>query len=652
MGEENESAHGDGREDDDGKLSRFAERLRRALPFALLALLIGCPAFFVGRCSAPDDEDTAHVHEAGGEDTVWTCSMHPQIRQPEPGQCPICGMDLIPVGDDGATRPGPDQVTLSERARALARVRTTRVRRLDAGGAAVRLLGRIDVDETTRNAITSWIPGRIDRLHVDVTGERVRRGQIVATLYSPEVYAAQQDLITARRQLDRLQDASELARSSARASVAAARQRLSLLGIPSAEIDRMARASRPSRHVAIRATASGTVIERLATEGAYVETGEPLYRVANLEQLWVQLDAYESDLPHLTEGQTVTLEVEALPGEVFEGRVAFIDPVIDARRRTARVRVSVSNEGGRLRPGMFVEAVVRGAAEGEASQPLVVPASAPLFTGRRSVVYVELPDAPRPTYEARVVRLGSRTGDLYPVVAGLSEGERVVTHGAFALDADLQIRGGRSMMTRGDDSSAGPYELAMNVPEPFREGLRTVVAPYLVMQQRLAADDEAAAKEAALAMLGAVNEFAPTEPAPAVNAWRPIAGHLRVHTQRAADADAIEGVRAQFEPLSDQIAHLLRLFGNPMETPLRLAHCPMAFDDRGAEWVQSPETIDNAYFGAAMRTCGSIEATVEPGSYLPGDPDEAPPTADPAIDPGDPGQPVAGPHGPDHGADR
>jgi len=526
-------------------------------------------------------------------------------------------MDLIPLVSGQGAELEPNQVTMSDRARGLARLRTSEVRRLSASGATLRMLGRVDYDETTLQTVTAWIGGRIDRLNVRVTGERVRRGQVLASLYSPEVYAAHQDLMTAKAQLSRLRAGSEIARSSAEAALASARERLRLLGVPEAEIQRMEDHVRPTRNVAIRSPFAGTILERLASEGAYVQTGTPLYRVADLTRLWVQLDAYESDLPNLAVGQVVELDVEALPGQTFEGRVAFIDPVVDPRRRTARVRVEVSNPERQLRPGMFVEAVIRGGEATDAAQPLVIPASAALFTGRRSVVYVQVRGAAQPTYEARVVRLAPQVGDLFPVVAGLSEGERVVSHGAFALDADLQIRGGESMMMGGDDTTSGPYDLALEVPDTWDRALRPVVDAYLRMQERLAEDDLATAREHARALVTAADAVDLSEPREAVDAWQPIASHLRMHGSRAADAGSIEDARGQFEHLGSQIAILLRTFGNPTDAPLRLAHCPMAFDNRGAEWVQAGEQIDNAYFGAAMRTCGSIRATVEPSAFLP-----------------------------------
>ena len=430
-----------------------------ALPIvALAAFLLGGRLLGGSDTSSPKPSSVAEQ----SKDRLWTCSMHPQIQQHEPGQCPICGMDLISVEKPSSEGDGnARQVSLSERARVLARIRTTPAQRLDSGKVERRLLGRVDYDERSLRTVTAWIGGRIERLHVSTTGERVKRGQVIATLYSPEVYNSHQDLIQARQQLERLQSgATPSARRAAEAALDAARDRLRLIGVPGAEVRSMERAAKPSERVRIRTPFGGTVIERLATQGNYVETGSGLYRVADLSRLWVQLDAYESDLPVLHSGQDVTIRVEALPGETFQGRVTFVDPVLDPKTRTARVRIEVKNQDRRLRPGMFVEANVQSAAGADASKatPQGIPATAPLFSGRRSVVYVEANDQDAPTYEAREVTLGPRMGELYPVLSGLDEGDRVVVHGAFAIDADLQIRGGESMMNlpAASDASSKP----------------------------------------------------------------------------------------------------------------------------------------------------------------------------------------------------
>ena len=578
------------------------------------------------------DETEAHEHASAPEAEVWTCSMHPQIRQPEPGACPICGMDLIPVGSDEEDQGSAERISLSPRARVLAELRTSTVRRQPHAAADLKLLGRLEANETSLKTVTSWIDGRIDKLHVKETGKRVRTGQSIATLYSPEVYAAHQDLLVAKRQLARMGSSSPLSRVSADAAYDAARERLTLLGVPDREIDRMEKAKKPTRAVAIRSPFSGTVIERLATEGAYVDTGAALYRVANLRTLWVQLDAYESDLSRISVGQEVQVEVEAVPDTVFEGTVTFIDPVLDAKRRTARVRVQLDNSKGLLRPGMFAEATVATKQPEGTPQPLVVPSTAPLFTGRRAVVYVEVDDGAGPSYEARTVRLGPRLGSVYPVVAGLSEGERVVTRGAFALDADLQIRGGSSMMTSADDREEGVWDALVELSTEERAPLAPLLRAYLEVQVALADDDLTAAQAAARSFTDTNAKVAMDSPAEAKQAWATLTPTLRQHGEHVVGAQTIEEARAGFEALSNAVVAMLGRFGNPLDKDVHLAHCPMAARNEGALWIQEGAEVDNPYFGASMLGCGDIKKKVAPGSYL-----RPPTTSTPALR-----QPVGG----------
>ena len=603
---------------------RWFEKLRRQARLhagnALLLFIgfvMGASIFALRSCGPPPEPATPVQTVEQARETIWTCAMHPQIRQPEPGQCPICGMDLIPLqaGGDSGDASDSDRVVLSERARALAKLRTAPVRRQSDPAAELRLLGRVEPDETTLKTVTAWTAGRIDRLAVNVTGERVRAGQVVATLFSPEIFAAHQDLLVAKRQVERLQKSPLASRQAAGAALAAVRERLRLLGVPEDEIARMAQQQRPTRATAIRTPFTGTVIERLAAEGAYVSTGAPLYRIADLSTLWVQLDAYETDLPHLAVGQAVRFSVEALPGEEFAGEVTFIDPTLDLRRRTARVRVQVDNPDGRLRPGMFAEATVTREHRGDHG-PLVVPATAPLFTGRRAIVYVEVDTDAGVAYEPRTVRLGPRLGEVYPVVAGLAEGDRVVTRGAFALDADLQIRGGASMMTAGDDREEGVWDGVIALSPENRSGLAPVVSSYLAVQVALADDDLARAKEAARMLADAVQRIKLEQPRAAHAVWSGIAGELGGHARHVAMAEDLEGARQGFEPLSEAVIQLLTRFGNPLDHPLRLAFCPMAIGDGGALWVQESADIANAYFGASMLTCGEVRQEVARGGFL------------------------------------
>lgn len=583
----------------------LAERLRwLALVVPLLV------AFWLGTtCSSSPDPTPAAAPSSVAGAQQWTCSMHPQIKLPGPGACPICGMDLIPLTQ--ATPPASSaEITLTPEARALARIRTSVVGRGEASS-ELRLLGKLEHDERKVRNITAWIAGRIDRLHVSEVGARIHSGQTVATIYSPEVYAAQKDLIQARKQRKALKDGLPIAKEAASATLRSARTRLSLLGLSKKTIVAMGKESTPRRSIALTASHGGTVLEQKVQQGDYVNIGQPLYTVASLRELWVQLDAYESDLPRIRQGQQVLLEVSSLPGEAFEGEVAFIDPVVDRSTRTARVRIEVPNKERRLRPGMLAEATLLTAGEVQQTAPLMIPDTAPLFTGTRAVVFVELPKRQRPTYEARDVQLGPLAGNHYPVLQGLSEGERVVTHGAFALDSELQIRGGYSMMQRDDDLTRRPGKV-LTLPGAVRALGKELLEGYLQVQSALSQDDAAKAGAAA-------KQLAPLTKRPVVLAGRARTLWLE-HTNSLAEAATTLGASSDLKPqresflkLSQAMLGLVRHFGNLHTTTVRLTFCPMANGNRGAHWLQLANRVENPYFGSKMYRCGDVQQELAPG---------------------------------------
>jgi Cu(I)/Ag(I) efflux system membrane fusion protein len=414
---------------------------------------------------------------------VWTCSMHPQIRQPGPGQCPICGMDLIPVARESEKRElGPRELTLSPKARRLARIEEAPVERRFVS-AEIRLVGKVAYDETRLSTISAWVAGRIDHLHVDFTGVFVKKGSPMVSLYSPELLTAQAELFQAikgARDLGRSRIAG--ARETALQTVDAVREKLRLWGLTQGQIEEIERRGTPSDHITILAPASGVVVRKDAVEGMYVKTGTEIYTIADLSRVWVKLDAYESDLSWIMPGQEVEFRAEAFPGESFKGTVAFVDPFVDEKTRTVKVRVNAPNADGKLKPEMFVHALVRAemAAGGKVitdpvgeAAPLVIPASAPLITGKRAVVYVAVPGQ-EGTYEGREVVLGPRAGDWYLVASGLAEGERVVVNGNFKIDSAAQILAKPSMMSHEGGGPApghahhGPPET--RPPSPAPEG--------------------------------------------------------------------------------------------------------------------------------------------------------------------------------------
>lgn len=594
-----------------------------------LAVLVAVlTAFTLGLWFASSPQPGAEATSpAASTATLWTCSMHPQIQLPEPGKCPICGMDLIPL--DTAKHTEPTQVSLSPAAVKLAELRTTKIERGDLA-AELRLLGRLEYDETAVRTITSWVGGRIDKLYVSTLGAVVGAGQPLAAIYSPEVYAAHQDLILAKAQVNQMQQALPVARSAAEAALKSARQRLRLLGIRGDELDAMEQADSPSEQVTIRSPFGGTVLEQMVNQGAYVTTGTPLFRVTALGTIWVQLDAYETDLGRIKKGDPVAIQVASFPGEEFEGKVKFIDPLLDPETRTARVRVEVTNKNGRLRPGMFAEAVLELPDDDRVEPPLLVPDSAVLFTGERSVVFVEVPGQKSPTYQARDVQLGPRAGNAFPVVSGLSAGERVVTHGAFALDAELQIRGGDSMMMRGDELGA-PGQEPFDVPGPELNQLGPLFETALALHVALSKDDLGTAKAAFVKLEQQVTKVRFTASPRASERWKELSKVLMSAADVGKEAPSLSALRRQFEQAGVALIEILRRYGNPLALPVHLAFCPMAFDGKGAEWIQSADTIENPYFGARMFRCGEIRGMAEPGQRLPnpvaatGQPPAAPP---------------------------
>jgi len=422
---------------------------------------------------------------------IWTCSMHPQIRQPKPGKCPICGMNLIPVIQ---TQVGQRQIRFTEEAIKLMEVETSSVERKFVD-VRVNMVGKVDYDESRIKEISAWVPGRIDRLYVDFTGIKVTKGDHMVYLYSPQLLSAQAELIQAEKSLRDLKPgATELVKNSFITTVEAAREKLRLLGLTKEQIDSIAATGKVTDHLTIYAPIGGIVIAKHANAGDYVETGQKIYTLADLSKVWVKLDAYESDLSWIRYGQQVEFTVEAYPGKVFKGTISFIDPILDSTTRTVKLRVNSDNPNDELKPQMFVRAVVHVKPNAEGivispemagkwicpmhpdvvkdrrstcdicamdlvtaeslgfvtsganEPPFVIPASAPLITGERAVVYVKVPDVNVPTFEGREVVLGPRAGDYYLVKSGLSEGEMVVTKGNFKIDADLQIQAKPSMM--------------------------------------------------------------------------------------------------------------------------------------------------------------------------------------------------------------
>ncbi len=393
----------------------------------VVGLAFGWVLFHNGDKNAEYEQSVEHA-----EETVYTCAMHPQIRQNEPGKCPICGMELIPVSEYSA---GPNIVEMSAEAVKLSNIQTTAVG-FTLPEKEILLQGKIQVDERRVGNQTSHIAGRVEKLYVSFTGETVKAGQKLAAVYSPELVTAQKELFEAIKTKD-----------NSPVIYSAVRNKLKRWKLTDAQIDELERVGKVQEVIDIRADISGVVLKRSVSVGDHVKEGSLLFTVADLRKVWVEFNAYEADIPWLKVGDEIAFTVSSLPGVDFIERVTFIDPIINPQTRTASVRLEVNNQSGRLKPEMFANGTITAKLPIEEAQ-LTVPKSAVLWTGKRSVTYVAVPDPDLPMFEFREVTLGHDLGGYFIVEEGLKEGEMVVTNGTFKVDAAAQLAGKQSMMNK------------------------------------------------------------------------------------------------------------------------------------------------------------------------------------------------------------
>lgn len=406
----------------------------------VLGIVLGWIFFSSGEESTTEESGT-HVH-IEGEDHIWTCSMHPQIRQNGPGQCPICGMDLIPL-DESSSEAGPDEVTMTQSAIELANIQTQKVKR-EIPSKIIYLNGRVKPDETRIFSQTAHIPGRIEKLYVNFTGEKVVKGQKLAAVYSPE-------LITAQKELFEIKNSPE----PNPFLLEAARNKLKLWKFSDEQIAELEKNGELQTELDILADHSGFVYMRHVALGDHVKEGQSLLKIVNLSTVWFMFEAYESDLPWIHTGDEIEIQVQAMPGVPVTGKINYIDPFINPTTRTANVRVELDNPGTKYKLDMFATGIINSVLP--IKEPaILIPKSSVLWTGKRSIVYIKVPDRESPSFILREIELGEDAGEYYVVKSGLEEGDEIVVNGVFKIDASAQLSGKPSMMNPdGGPSSSG-----------------------------------------------------------------------------------------------------------------------------------------------------------------------------------------------------
>lgn len=394
------------------------------------------------RVEAPAPAEHAHG-EGGDEVAYYTCSMHPSVQQDQPGTCPICGMDLTPVTKHELET---GTILVDEERRRRIGVKLAPVQR-QAMVLPIRAVGEVAYDETKLHDVTLRMGGWVKKLRADATGERVRRGQVLFTLYSPELFGAQLEYLNARRAGQGATAASPTLRATSESLARSARQRLRLLGMPEAQIEELDRRGEAWENIPVLSPATGYITEKNVVEGAKVEAGARVYRIAALDQVWIEAQVYESDLPHVRVGQQVEVRLPYVPGRSYQGKVDYVYPYLQDRTRTGKVRIVLPNPELALKPEMYANLVF----QADLGERLVVPESAVIYTGPRRIVFVDLGGG---RLEPRVVALGARSGEHYEVLSGLSAGELVVTSGNFLIASESRLKSGTGIWEGGSEDDA------------------------------------------------------------------------------------------------------------------------------------------------------------------------------------------------------
>ncbi len=586
------------------------------------------------------------VESGGGEDKRYICPMMCTPPSTEPGRCPVCAMELVEAtgggGGDGIS------VTIESSARRLVGIQTA-MSKMGEVNRTIRTIGSIDFDESRLSTISAYIDGRLEKMYANYAGVKVNEGDDLALIYSPQLYTAQTEFITSMNnggKIGRFQlDNGNLNKM--------ARENLAELGMTQSQIDQLAESGKPMSRIRIKSPQSGTVIEKSAIEGDYVKTGHKLYRVADLSSVWLMLDLFPDDASAVRFGQQVEAEIQSMPGEVFTGRVAFIDPTVNPKTRTVRVRVEIMNFDGKLRPGDYATArvtvpaipmdevydpalankyispmhpqvirdepgtcplcdmdLVPTSQLGFASEPLpmqqvvTVPRDAVLLAGENSVIYVETEPG---RFEIRRVTVGPMNRKEAVIVEGLSAGETVATGGNFLIDSQMQLAGNPSLMdpTKAPSYSPGPLELPNTAPVMLAsdagKSLDRTYDAYFEIQCAMAAD-QTPPPVALNTLIEGLRELEMSGNVPD-EAQRPFATARRAVARMDG---SLETAREAYRGVSHALLRAATVARGP-KTAIKLTHyyCPMV-PGGGGDWMQPGGELQNPYWGSEMLTCGQV----------------------------------------------
>ncbi len=479
----------------------------------------------------------------------------------------------------------------------------------------VRMTGKVKADERKIFSQSSHIPGRVEKLIVSYTGEQVSKGQVLAYVYSPQLVTAQEELFVAYK-----------IRTQQPQLYQAARDKLPNWKLTQKQIDRILALNELQEQFPILADVSGIVLSKNLKLGDYIKQGQELFEIADLSKVWVLFDVYESDMPWIEKGNEVVFTFQSLPGETFKGNITFVDPVINPKTRVATARIEMNNPGMKLKPDMFAVGIVKSPIQ-SVKEELVVPKSAVMWTGKRSVVYVKQSNASGIGFMMREITLGSSLGDSYIVKEGLEAGEEIATQGTFSIDAAAQLAGKPSMMNpEGGPSSIGHnhgdssldtsglhsnHSKLVAISKKAKQTLIPLFEEYLLLKDALVADDFEKAKSVAGTFQGNLSKVNMSVfKGETHNVWMEHNSQAVKALKVIIGAENIGQARKGFKELSDQFVMMAKTFG-PFDQVLYIQHCPMANSNKGADWISDNKEIRNPYFGQDMLTCGEVKQKIQ-----------------------------------------
>tara|TARA_R110002051_G_scaffold325766_1_gene430992 strand:+ start:35074 stop:36792 length:1719 start_codon:yes stop_codon:yes gene_type:complete len=554
----------------------------------LVVLLVGLFLGYLLFGTSKKNHNTIN-HIQHSQESSYTCSMHPSVVQVGKGACPICGMDLVQTTTDNVDEL-ENQFEMSERALALANIQTSIISS-DSKSNSIKISGEITSNNKTNATQTTLFDGRIDKLDVNFIGEYVTKGQKIGTIYSPELYLAQDKLLT-----------SSSYKETHEKLYAAARNTLGLWKLTDKQIDDLLKTGKPIVNFPLVADVSGTVVEIFATEGNYFKQGDPLFKVAKLNSVWAVFQAYENQIPFLKNGQEIVISSEAFNAQPVTAKISFIEPILNRGQRIVSVRVDIENKNGLWKPGMFVNGVVN--IESKENKLIVVPKSAVLWTGERSIVYIK-PYSSKPVFEIANVQLGELVGENYVVLDGLKIGDEVVTNGAFTIDAAAQISGKKSMMYARDQDYVKPNSHKNNsnvISSELNVKLKNSLGKYLALKDELVSSntDNAAKLAKELGSEIALIDYKSLDKEFQSN----ILAALEA-VENIQESKKLNDNRLYFKNLSKSFVFLISKIDG-LDYAVYIQHCPMADNNSGANWLSLEKAIKNPYFGDKMLTCGSV----------------------------------------------